>query len=116
MSFDQAAQEVAQQPKTWLQMIYMAIVVIVVNVPIWIREIKKHKDFRAKNGQLVAIKETVDNTDTRTQKMDKALGIVKTKVEAQEQKCTDTVTRIEGGLLQHSNQILELAKNGAKKD
>lgn len=112
---DQVAAEAAKQPQNTIQLIYMALIVIVVNVPIWIRELKKAKEFKSKNGQLDKIKTAVDNTDERTQKMHTALGIVKTKVEAQEKKCSETVTRIEGGLQQHSNQILQLAKNGTVK-
>lgn len=111
----QVATEAAQQPQNTYQLIYMAIIVIAVNVPIWIREIKKHKEFKTKNGQLDKIKATVESTDGRTVKMDKALGIIKTDVTNQKQRCSDTVSRMERGLQQHSDQILQLAKNGAKK-
>jgi hypothetical protein len=58
---DQAA-EAAQQPQNWMQLVYMTVIVIAAQVPLWIREINKFKEFKKKNGTLESIEKLADES------------------------------------------------------
>lgn len=92
----QAGQAASQTPTTWIGLATL----IVLNVGMWIREWRKHKDWKNKNGQLSNIEDGVDKLTTDVE-------VIKTKVEGQTNVCADTRRRYDKAIETNQKALLD---------
>ena len=105
-----AAQAVAQQPQNWMQLVYMTIIVIVVNVPLWIREFQKHKDWKAKNGTLNEIKKSADAANKAAQEVKKSQISLSRDMVAQVKVCKSISGPLAKQVQENSKNIIDILK------
>jgi len=125
-----------ETPTTWPGVVYTAIIVFVANVPIWIRELKKSRDFKTKNGHLTEIRVVVDkikrdsaistsaigSIQRAQSEQTRSIGEIEKGISGINSRCEATVkqfeTRIEAahaGVKANAEHILTMARNGKSK-
>ena len=94
-----------ESPKNWVQLAYVALIVITVNVPTWIREVVKTIEFKKKNGMITGIK--ADTSDLKT-----TIGLMDQKINLQQKACKTTTDRFEKAISNNQDVIItHLEKN-----
>jgi len=86
---------------------------IVSNVGIWVREWRKHRDWKAKNGDVQEIKKDVKTIDGKVDELDTKMAGVEKEIEAFGRTCV----RMNGEISTNRNDIKRLiGKMGRKKN
>ena len=94
-----------EKPKSLLDLLYIALVVIAVNIAIWIREGFKHLDFRRKNGVINDIK--TDTSDLKT-----GMKLMAGQLKTQENNCGTTTKRFDVELSKNQSMIIKHIERG----
>jgi len=105
------AQAAAQQPQNWMQLVYMSIMLIAVNLPLWIREIKKYKDFKAKNGTLDVIKSGIQDVKSDIGKLQTGQTRMEGEIKKQANACKLISGPLKEQVEQNKQNLFDLVKD-----
>lgn len=108
-------------PTTLYGMIIVIVGIAFSHIGQWIREGRKHRDFKKKNDQLGSIEKKINTVDEKqdaqTAKiagMTSALKGMKTQCAERLSSCTTTRKEVEARVSQNTKNIFTLAKNNKK--
>ncbi len=88
-----------EKPKNIIDLVYIGILMVMVNAPIWIREGFKHFDFKKKNGIITQIK--ADTGDLKN-----TMKIINNNMKNHLQNDTLTTERLEKSISENKEMII----------
>lgn len=108
-------------PTTLYGMIIVIAGIAFSHIGQWIREGRKHRDFKKKNDQLGSIEKKINTVDEKQDKQTAKIAGMTSAIKGMQKQCAERIktcttsrTEMEGRVKQNTDNLFKLAKNNKK--